>query len=52
MIPIEEEMAWILQAYGDRYGETAENVEIHLRFEAHAGITLHAQGIEYYLNNY
>ena len=52
MIPIEEEMAWILQAYGDRYGETAENVEIHLRFEAHTGITLHAQGIEYYLNNY
>ena len=43
-------MAWILQACGDRYGETATDVETSFHFEAHEGIHITAHDIAYHLS--
>ena len=49
MIPIEEEMSWILEAYGERYGEKAVGVQTDFHYEAHQGVWIEANDIEFYL---
>ena len=50
MIPVEEELDWILEAYGERY--QAGNLEIVTQFifPAHSGFTIQAADLMYYLN--
>eukprot|EP00439_Symbiodinium_sp_Y106_P046963 s2644_g6.t1 len=50
MIPIEEEMSWILEAYGERYGEQTVEDAVGFDLEVHTGINLAADDIEHHLN--
>ena len=49
MIPVEDEMSWILEAYGNRYGEKVETDTAKFDLEAHTGITIAAENIEHHL---
>ena len=49
MIPVENEMAWILEAYGERYGEKAHDIQTTFHFEAHQAITIDDGDVAFHL---